>query len=194
MSLALEADGSDEALDLGRLAAGLLAFLLGGDLAADNVLADIILLGEVEELADPAGALGAQAAGDLSVGEAGDFIVALFDNDEGEGADLGADDTAADRLALALAGLAWAVAGHALGEEKADALVCEHALKHGEALLVVAASNAEYVTLVLVTKAVAGHLLRDALVIEKTALALIQDLYELLAAGSGVRNVEFHDG
>ena len=41
-----------------------------------NILPDIILLGQVEELADLAGPLGTQAAGDSAVGEAGNVLLA----------------------------------------------------------------------------------------------------------------------
>ena len=41
-----------------------------------NVLPDIVLLGQVEELADLAGPLGSQAAGHGAVGQAGDVLLA----------------------------------------------------------------------------------------------------------------------
>lgn len=45
VALVLESAGSDEALDLRRLGLGLLP-LLGGDLTANDVLADVVLLGK----------------------------------------------------------------------------------------------------------------------------------------------------
>ena len=41
VALVLETLGSDEPLDLGRLGVGLLALILGLDLAANDVLADL---------------------------------------------------------------------------------------------------------------------------------------------------------
>lgn len=51
------------------------------------------------------------------VGQAGDVVVALLDDGEGEDGQVHADDAAADRLSLALTGAAGAVAGVAFGEE-----------------------------------------------------------------------------
>ena len=48
VSLVLEALGSDEALDLGSLGVGLLAFTLGLDLAANDVLADLFVVEKVD--------------------------------------------------------------------------------------------------------------------------------------------------
>jgi hypothetical protein len=52
-----------------------------------------------------------------------------------EGADVGTDDATADRLALALAGAAGAVARVALGEEEADTVRDEDSLLQRETLL-----------------------------------------------------------
>jgi len=49
---------------------------LFGDGPADHVLPHVVLLGQVEQLADLAGSLGAQAAGDGAVGEARDVLLA----------------------------------------------------------------------------------------------------------------------
>ena len=59
-ALALEAGGGYETLNVGRLVAGLLALLL--DLAADHVFPDVVLLAQVEKLADVVGALGPKTA------------------------------------------------------------------------------------------------------------------------------------
>jgi len=47
VTLALENDGGDKTLDLGSLGVGLLLGVLGLNLATDNELADIIILGQV---------------------------------------------------------------------------------------------------------------------------------------------------
>ena len=47
VALALKNNGSDKTLDLGGLGVGLLLSVLGLNLATDNELADIILLGQV---------------------------------------------------------------------------------------------------------------------------------------------------
>merc|ERR1712141_285565 len=58
VSLALQNQRSDQALDLGGLGFGFLLSLLGGQRTTHNVLTNIVFLGEVEQLADLAGSLG----------------------------------------------------------------------------------------------------------------------------------------
>lgn len=74
-ALALQTYGRDETLDLGRLRACLLALLVG-ERAADDVLAHIVLLGQVEEPADLVRTLRTEAASNTRVGEAGDVLLA----------------------------------------------------------------------------------------------------------------------
>lgn len=118
----------------------------------------IVILGEAEEPANLGGALGAEALGVDDVGEAGDLVVTLLDDGEGEDGHVGADDAAVDRLALTLAGAAGAVAGVAVGEQEPDTAGVHDTLLHGEALLVVAAGDAEDVALELVADGVSGDL------------------------------------
>lgn len=69
----LQHHGGDEALDLGCLGLGFLP-LLAGEGALDHVLTHIVLLAQVEQLADLGGTLGAQAAGHGAVGQPGDLL------------------------------------------------------------------------------------------------------------------------
>lgn len=126
------------------------------------------------------------------VGDAGDVGVALLDDAEGEHGEVHADDAAADTLPLALAGAAGAVAAVAVGEEQAHTRRVHDALLHREALLVVAARDAEDVALELVADAVAGDLVAHTAVHEDAELALVFDLDQLLGAIVGVRDVELH--
>ena len=72
----LQPDGGDETLDLGRLEAllGVLLALLGGQRPLQHVLAHVVLLAEVEQLADLVGALRSEPARDRHVREAGDLL------------------------------------------------------------------------------------------------------------------------
>lgn len=65
VALALKHLGGDETLDLGSLGVTLALALL--NLAADDVLANIVVLCQVKELADLAGTLGSEAAWSGSV-------------------------------------------------------------------------------------------------------------------------------
>lgn len=58
MPLSLQSLARDQALDLGCLGVRLGTLLLGRDLAADDELSHIVLLGQVEELADVCGYAG----------------------------------------------------------------------------------------------------------------------------------------
>ncbi|EJK60870.1 hypothetical protein THAOC_18712 [Thalassiosira oceanica] len=187
-ALPLQDEGGDVALDLGG-AADLLA-LLAGEGAADDVLADVVLLGEVEELADLRRALGSEAAGDGRVGEAGDLGVSLLDDGEVEHGDVLADDAAADGLALALTRAAGAVSLVSLVHQEANAGVGEDALAHGETLLVVSSGDAHDVAGELLAEDGAVDLLGHAPLVEVLEALLIVDLDDLLEARGGAGDVD----
>lgn len=194
VTLALETLGSHETLNLGSLGIGLGTLLLGDDLAANNELTDIVLLGKVEELADVVGTLGTETLGDsgLGVSETGDLLLTLFDDDKVESLNIGADDATANRLALALTGAAGAVARVTLGEEETNTVGKEDTLLHGETLLVITTADAEDVTLPLLTERVDLNVLRHALLVEAANESLILDVERLLGTRGRVSNVELH--
>jgi hypothetical protein len=150
----------------------------------------IVILGEAEELADLGGALGAQALGVDNIGQAGDVLLALLDDGEGEDGEVLADDAATDGLALALAGAAGAVARVAVGQEQTGTAGEHDTLLHGETLLVVASGDAEDVALELIAKGVGRDLGAHALLHEDGELALILNIDELLAAVGRVGDVQ----
>jgi hypothetical protein len=82
VALALQALGSNQTLDLGGL--GVLGLALLGNSAADNELADIIVLGQGEEAADLGSTLGAEARGDDGVGQTGEVVLTLLDDGQSE--------------------------------------------------------------------------------------------------------------
>lgn len=169
MTLTLENDGSDQALDLGSLVLGLLAFL-DDQWALDDVLANIVVLGQVEELPDLGSTLGSETAGNGAVGKAGNLGVTLLDDGQGQDGQVSVDDAAADGLALAFTGTALTVAGVTLAEKETDAAGGENSLLHGEALLVVASGDAENVTLPLLAEGEGVNLHTHTLLVEGTNL------------------------
>lgn len=136
----LQALGSNQTLDLGGLGVLLLALL--GDSAADDELADVVLLVEAEEAADLGGTLGAEALGNNGVGQTGELALTLLNNGQSENGQVQTGDgwegcqtlvllrswpegiwgrsehTTTDGLALALTSAAGAVAAVAVGEEQ----------------------------------------------------------------------------
>lgn len=71
----------------------------------------------------------------------------LFHYDQVQDTQVCINDAAADRLALSLAGSPGAVAGMALAEQQADTAVSQDTLLHGEALLVIATTYPDNITL-----------------------------------------------
>jgi hypothetical protein len=116
LALALETLGGNQTLDLGGLGVVLLALL--GDGAADDELADVVLLVETEEATDLGGTLGAETLGDNGVGETGELTLALLDDGQSKDGKVQTGDGTTDGLALALTGAAGAVAAVAVGKEE----------------------------------------------------------------------------
>jgi hypothetical protein len=191
-TLALKTLGGDEPLDLRGLGGGFLTLLL--NTTTDDVLADIIILGQVEERSDLGGSLGSETAGADSVGETFDLVVSLLDDDKVENRKISADDATSDGLSLALTSLALTVARVTLLEKKTDTLVGEDTLFHGETLLVVTTRDSEDVSLEIITQVVSLDFVADTLVEEVTKLAVIFDVEQLLAASGWVSYVELHGG
>lgn len=73
--------------------------------------------------------------------------ITFLDDDQIENAEVGINDAATHRLALALTSPAGTVAGVALAEEQAHTTGGQHTLLHGETLLVVASADAHYIAL-----------------------------------------------
>mmetsp|Transcript_101933 Transcript_101933/g.181082 ORF Transcript_101933/g.181082 Transcript_101933/m.181082 type:complete len:202 (+) Transcript_101933:156-761(+) len=146
VALALQQRWGDEALNLWSL-----LFLLV-ELTADHKLPHVILLLKAKELPDVGSTLGTKAARLVVVSEAWDLLCTFLHQDEVEHCKVWAHNAASHRLALAAARPALSVARHALLEEEPDTVVAEDALLHGEALLVIATSDAEDVALELVSK------------------------------------------
>lgn len=143
--------------------------LLRLDLTADDKLADIILLRQIEEFANFGSALGSKTLGENGLSQARQRGVTLLDDDQREDSNVGTDDAATHGLALALTSPTRAVAGVAVGEKKADTIRKKDTLLHGESLLVVATSDAEDVSLELIADGVTRNLLRNSLFVEDTA-------------------------
>lgn len=90
MTLALQALGRNETLDLGGL--GVVRLALAGDGTTDDELADVVFLVEREELADVVGTLGPETLGLDGVGQAGKLTLALLDDADGHDGKVGTGD------------------------------------------------------------------------------------------------------
>jgi len=108
VTLALEAHWGHKTLDLWGL--GVLLATLGGDLAADNALTDVISLVKSPELADFVGTLWSKADVLGGVTESWDISGTTFDHDKVKHREILVDDATTHGLAFALAGAALTVA------------------------------------------------------------------------------------
>jgi len=186
---ALKDDRRDEALDFRSLRLRLLLAFFQLQRPSDDVLSDIVVLGEVEELADLAGSFRSETTGDCGVGQTWNFSFALLHDDEVENGQVGVDDASSDASAVTLSRASGPVARVLGAEKKADAPVGQHSLHHGETLFVVSTTDAEHVALPLVAERISWDFLRHLLVEEDAEFAIIFDLDQLLASGGRVGNV-----
>jgi len=182
VALVLQALRGNKTLDLWCLGVWLLTLTLWLNLTTDNELANIIILGETEELSDLRGTLGTKALGVHDISDTGNVVVALLDNGESQHGQIHSYNAATDRLALALTSTARAVAGVTFGEEKSNTGWVHNSLLHWETLLVVATSNLEDVSLEFIANRISRNFSTHTLVHENAQLALVFDLYQLLAA------------
>lgn len=187
--LALETLRSNKTLDLGSLGVGLVSL---DNLTTNDILADIVLLGETKELSNVVGSLGSESLGKRSISKTGNISLSLLNNHKGKNGKVSSDNASTDGLSLSLTITAGTVTRVALGKQKADTSGVQDSLLHGETLLVVTSSDLEDVSLPLITKRVALDLLAHALLVEHTNTVLVVDFNQLLGAVSGICNVELH--
>jgi len=182
MTLVLKTLRGNETLDLWGLGIWLLSFTLWLNLTTDNELANIIILGETEELSDLCSALWTQTLGVNDVGDTGDIVLSLLDDGEGQDGKIHSDDAATDGLALSLSGTTRTIAGVTFRKKEANTGRVHDSLLHWETLLVVATSDLENVTLELITNRVTRNLSTHSLIHKNAQLALIFNLNQLLTA------------
>merc|ERR1719394_590105 len=191
LTLPLQHDGSYETLDLGCFELGFLS-LLDGERPLDHVIADIVVLLKVKQLADLGGTLRSQTTGNGGVSKSGDFVISLLLNDNRNDGQVSIDNATTDRLAFTLTSTALTIARVSLGQEKTDSSLGEDTLFHGKTLLVVSTGNTENVTSPFIAKGGSIDLLAHTLLVEGTNLNFIVNLEKLLAARSWIRHVYLH--
>lgn len=150
-------------MDLGALDS-LFAILFDGSLVQNDESSNVILLvGQVEELADSGGSLGTSSSGSLLVGESyeirmefvsGTFDLGftLLDDGKSEGSDIGADDAASDRLLLSFTSSSGSVSGVSLRHKESGSALDEDTLLHGEAVLIISTSDFKDIALPVVSE------------------------------------------
>lgn len=101
MTPVLESAGGDQALDLGGLGLGLSVLL---NSTTNDVLANIVSLLELEELADLGGTLGTKTERIDSVGQTGKRAFALLDDDHVQDRQVIGDNAPTNRSSSTMSG------------------------------------------------------------------------------------------
>ena len=163
-------EGSAEKQRNSRLGVRLGIFLLRARyLPSDDILSYIVLLAQVEELPDLGCTLRTKALREDVVGQSWDVTITLLDDDKREYCNIGTDDAATDRLALALTGATSTVARVPIGEEQTNTVGKQDTLLHGKPLLVVSTRYTKDVTFEFITQSVGLDFLSDFLLIKDAA-------------------------
>lgn len=190
-ALALQGKGSDQSLDLGGLVAVL--SLLGGEDTSDDVLADIVLLGKVEQFANVVGTLGTKTTRDRVVGEALDGVGTDLGDDEVQDGNVLSDDASTDGLALALTDTSWSVRLVSLFAQQADTGVGQDTLTHREALLVISSTDAEDVSFEFFAQKRSIDFLGHAAFVKGLETLFVIDFDDLLHPSAGAGNIDLQN-
>lgn len=171
MTLALHSTGGNQPLNLGCLGVPLLV-PLSRNLTTNNVLAHIILLGQVEHLPNVTRPLGTQTLGNLRIRQPRDIRFTLLDNYQRQGRNIAGDNASTNGFTFTFTRTTRTVAGVAFGKKETDSTGFEDTLLHGETLFVVSAGDFEDVAFEFVAEGVAFDVLRHALFVEDTAIVV----------------------
>jgi len=189
----LKGAGSDDTLHLGLLGVLLAALLLVGACASNDVLAYIIIVGEVEQLADLAGTLGTNTTGDNLVSEARDLLLALLHDDAVDHREIVGNDATTDSATTTHSVTSTTTITNNAGlEEKTNTVIDKNTLLHGETILIVTTSDAKDVALEFVTKRSGINLIADTHLHEDAKLLLIINIEHLLTTCCGTSDVDLH--
>jgi len=190
MSPVLKSARGNQALDLGSLGNGLSVLLNG---TTNNILANIVLLLKLEELANLGGTLGSETQRINGVGQSREGRISLLDNNDVQDGQVICDNAATNGSSSAMSRSLGTEAVGVFVKQQSNTLVLHNTLLHREALLVVTTGDLEDVTLVLLTKGIARNLRSNTLVIvEDSQLLLVFKLDCLLRSRGGIGDVELH--
>ena len=157
----------------------------------NDILANIVSLLKLEQLADLGGTLGTKTKRVDSVSQTGEGAVTLLDNDDVQDGQIVGNNAPTNRSSSTVSRPLGTEAVRVLVEQQSNTLVLHHTLLHGKTLLVVTTGNLEDVALVFLTKGVARDFRSNALVIvEDTELLLVFKFDGLLSSRGGISDIE----
>jgi len=189
-ALALQGQWSDQSLDLGGLVAAL--SLLGGEDTSDDILADIVILGEVEQFADVVGTLGAKTTRDSVAGKTLDGVGTDLGNNKIQDGNVLSDDAPTDGLALALTDTSWSVRLVSLFAQKTNTSVGQNTLTHRETLFVVSSADAEDVSVELFTQNRSIDFLGHTTFVKRLKTLFVINFDVLLHPSAWAGNINLH--
>ena len=190
-TLSLKGQRSHQSLDLRSLVAVLA--LLGGEGTSDNVLANIVLLGKVEQFADVVGTLRTKTTRDRVVGKSLNGVGTDLGNNEVQDGNVLSNDASTDGLALALTGTSLSVGLVSLFAQQTDTGVGQDTLTHRETLLVISSTDAEDVSVELLTQGSSVDLLGHAAFVKGLETLFIIDFDDLLHPSAGAGNINLQN-
>ena len=187
-TLALQGQRSHQTLNLGRLANSLALLVCEG--TGNDILANIIILGQVEKLADIVCTLGTQTTGDRVVGQSLDLLITKLGNNQVQNSNIVSNNASTDGLALSLTGTARSVGLVSLLAQKTNSSIGQDTLTHGEALLVVSTGDAENESLELISQDATVNFLGHAALVQVLETFLIIDFDDFLHSSAGASNID----
>lgn len=193
-ALPLQSQRSHKPLDLRCLAPLLACGRYKAATIGVDVFPHIILLGEIEELANFGGSLRTPHSGLLNISESRQVIITLLDDNQVQHREVWANDASPHGLTppLPVAPPVSPEARDPSVHQELHTALSENSLLHWETLLVAASHDLEDIPLELISQLVTADLLGQSLVVELAKLSVVIDLNLLLAPRSGVGDVELH--
>jgi len=189
-ALALQSKRGNQSLDLGSLVAAL--SLLGGEGTSDDVFADIVLLGKVEQFADVVGTLGTKTTGDRVVGKTFDGVGTNLGDNKVQDGNVLSNDAPTNGLALALTDTSWSVCLVSLFAQKTNTGVGQNTLTHRETLLVISSTDAEDVSIEFFTQNRSIDFLGHTTFVKRLETLFVIDFEDFLHPSAGAGNINLH--
>jgi hypothetical protein len=158
----------------------------------NDILADIILLGQIKELANVVSSLGTKATGHIVIRQAWDRVGTDLRNDQVEDSNVMSHNASTHALALAFTGTTGAVGLVALLTQQSHTGVGQNALTHWESLLIIASGYPENEASVLFAQHATVHLLRHTTLEQLLQTPFIINFNNLLHARTGTSEIDLY--
>jgi len=189
----LKSTRSNKTLYLRSVSVLLATLLLVGGLTSNDVLEHIILVSEVEQLADLAGTFGTTTAGDNLVGKTRDLLLTLLDNDAVDHRKIIGNDAATDSATATHTITVTTTIADSTGlKKKTNTVIDKNTLLHGETILIITTSDTKNVAFEFITKRRCIYFVTDTHFHENAEFLLIIKVEHLLTTCGRASDVDLH--